>query len=243
MKKTIPLCMIVVSVLVIGITSYCSIRLKHFPMGRFENYTTISDFKSVETNYSPYTLSSEYTYDKLKQNMNSMIDDNTIIAVVQPFEDAVFENEMIKHRIKIVQIIQGDSNLNNSEIDVYYYGFHIQSYDEIKIAREHGKAIEYTNPSIYHSSFNNLLLPQSKYLVFLKVSSNLNHTIYTSISTHFPWYYALNDDIKPVIVQENPVCSFTTISNAEIFVADQQGIDNWYNIKESILKEYLFKET
>ncbi len=218
-----------------GTTGWFSHRIGQMPESWYSAIHSIADVKKTETTFSPDTINSVLTFEHMTEAMDGCAY-NRQILLVQPTDDVCMADGQLIQKVQVKQVYEGDQALSGTEIPIYYYFFHIQTYAEMKKAQSEGKSFD--RPNVYHPSFMNYLDPASEYLVFLNRYQFLDHTVYTAPHPNVPWNFSLTDTREPAIVPTDAGCSYSEVSDAEIFVKDQAGAENWKKLKQQILAQY-----
>lgn len=216
-----------------GTTCWFSGRIRSMPESRFAAIHSIADVRKMETTFSPDALRSDITLDFLTETMDHYTH-NRQILLVQPTDEVSMLHDQLVQKVQVKKVYEGDQTLSGTEIPVCYHFFHVQTHEEMTMAKK--KPSE--EPNVYHSSLMNYMNPESEYLVFLNKYTFLDEVRYTAPHPNVPWNFPLNDPREPVIITSDPVCSYADVSDAEIFVADQDGAENWECLKQQMLDRY-----
>ncbi|MEE3403454.1 MAG: hypothetical protein VZR73_05175 [Acutalibacteraceae bacterium] len=218
-----------------GTTGWFSYRVSRMPESRYSAIHSIADIRQIETTFTPDFIRSDLTFEQMTEAMDHYAHDRQIL-LVQPTDDVCMSHGQLIQKVQVKQVYEGDQALSGTELPISYYFFHIQTYAEMEMARSHGKTCD--SPNVYHPSFMNYMDPASECLVFVNRYQFLDHTVYTAPHPNVPWNFSLTDTREPAIVPTDAVCSYSQVSDGEIFVEDQAGAENWKKLKQQILAQY-----
>jgi len=243
----------------ITITALCCLLL-FLMLGNIKNHDVmikISDISELSNNHAKIdtllrhsegdNIENQYKKIQLYEDLNA----NLIVFLAQSTGEAELYNQCSLQSVIVERIIEGETELSSGmeiqlqSCDSKCHGFYFEEKDtyERRIARlpalgyQSDECPDYYSRALSYRSDVNLMKKQHLYLIMCYEIKTEDTTVYRmpfSLS-----YFDLDSDYsKPVITKYGYNADYCDYINNEIFADSQEAVDDFYNYKNKILKEY-----
>lgn len=205
--------------------------IKSLPQSELKSIQTISDTTTIHTDRM-IPARSELTSNNFEEKIVKVLGNDMMVLIIRPTDVLGIECDDIHQNVIVQKVISGDPALEATEIELYYAGFHVQSYEELTLSDRKG------DPYLYYINCCGILKPQKEYIVFCKSLTIGNSIIYRAAYSSFPSFFPVNADDNGIMILNKGDNDYSELWDHDIYVSNNNQADNWNNLQEYVYNKY-----
>ena len=205
--------------------------IKSLPQSEMKNIQTISEATTIHTDRM-IPARSELTSNNFDEKIVKVLGDDMLVLIIRPTDELGIDCDDIHQNVIVQKVINGNPSLESNEIELYYAGFHVQSYEELTLSKRQG------DPYLYYTNCCGILKPQKEYIVFCKSFTIGNSKIYRAAYSSFPSFFPVKADNNSIMILNKGDNDYSELWDYDIYVSNNDQMDNWNNLQEYVYNKY-----